>query len=523
MSPAGSPGAAAVAHPPMSLRRLLGDVVREEIAADACVTGLAMDSRGIRPGDLFLACRGRGGHGLAFLAQALDNGAAAVAWEPDAAGAPAPALPAGAATVPLVRVEGLAALAGPLAARFYGAPTQRLEVMGVTGTNGKSTVAWLLASASERLGTKTYLMGTLGAGRPGDLDDAVLTTPDAVTVQRHLAQALARDPALRAAAMEVSSHALDQGRVNGVRFAAAVFTNLSRDHLDYHGDMAAYAKAKARLFCEHAPRLAVINVDDAHGQHMAQLAARAKARVVTVGTEPATDAAARHLHVRAVQAREGGGLRVSLGAAPAAHRVELDLPALLGRFNAMNAAQAFAVLVESGGAPEDVAAALAACPPPPGRMQCLGGGARRPLVVVDYAHTPDSLEQVLTTLRAHTRQRLICVFGCGGERDTGKRALMGRVAGLLADEVVVTDDNPRGEDPRGIVRDILQGLARQGTPVTVEHDRREAIRRAIGSAVPGDVVLVAGKGHEQFQLRGSERLPFSDADEARAALEGGGA
>ena len=476
--------------------------------ADLRVGDVAVDSRLVRPGGLFLACRGATRHGLEFLDQAIMQGAVAVAYEP----APGLALPANTA-VPLIAVPALGSRVGVVADRFFASPSQRLAVTGVTGTNGKTTVSWLLAQAYERLGRPCGVLGTLGAGRPGGLAAATLTTPDAVAVHRALAQMA--DAGAEAAAMEVSSHGLAQGRVAGVRFAAAVFTNLSRDHLDYHGDMEAYAQAKAKLFTECEPALAVLNTDDAWG---ARIAGRVDSTVplVAVGhAPPPTEVAerARRLSIGKVAMTAQGDLAVTVdgdfGAAT------LTAP-LVGRFNAHNAALALAVLVADGVTLADACDALAAVVAPPGRMQRIDAKGGDPLVVVDYAHTPDALAKVLQTLRESTAGRLMCVFGCGGERDAGKRGEMGRVADELADILVITDDNPRGEDPGKIVRDILGGVRHRAAHV--EHDRRAAIHHAIAGAHADDVVLIAGKGHEDYQLRDGVRRHFSDAEEAAAAL-----
>jgi UDP-N-acetylmuramoyl-L-alanyl-D-glutamate--2,6-diaminopimelate ligase len=350
---------------------------------------------------------------------------------------------------------------------------------------------------------------------PGALQPASHTTPDAVRLQALLAelQAAGAD----AVAMEVSSHALHQHRVAAVPFDTAVFTNLSRDHLDYHGDMDAYAEAKAQLFRAAGLRLAVLNTDDAMGR---RLAAELRGRVagVACGEAPETEALAeRFVALRAVATRTDGlvfGFRSSWGEG------EVHTP-LLGRFNAANLALVLGVLLAWGLEPATVAQRLAGLQAVPGRMQPFGGGAR-PLVVVDYAHTPDALAQVLESLRAHTERRLHCVFGCGGERDRGKRPLMGAAAERLADRVILTDDNPRGEDGSLIIAEIRAGM-RTPDSAAVQRNRALAIRQAIGAAGPGDVVLIAGKGHEAYQQVGDLRLPFSDADQVRQALAEEGA
>ncbi|HYB65697.1 MAG TPA: UDP-N-acetylmuramoyl-L-alanyl-D-glutamate--2,6-diaminopimelate ligase [Steroidobacteraceae bacterium] len=496
--------------------RPLADLTAGMLAAPAGlqVSDVTADSRAVTPGALFLACRGRTHHGMRFAAEALRRGARAVLYEPD--GMDADSLsqpPAG------VFVAGLARLsehAGVIADRFFGAPTAALTVAGITGTNGKTTCAWLLAQALEATGKPAAYMGTLGFGRPPQLTPTAHTTPDAVSVQRQLA-------ALRAlgaecVSMEVSSHALDQGRVNGVRFNTAAFTNLTRDHLDYHGTMDAYGAAKARLFRFAGLAHRVINVDDPFG---AALAAEASPAQLTVTTRAAVDAArlGAARFVRAVRALpEPTGLTIAVetswGNAELAVR-------LMGEFNVDNSLTVLAVLL-AWGAPLAVAVrALSRCRAASGRMEMFGGRGLAPLAIVDYAHTPDALEKALRAARLHCRGQLRVVFGCGGDRDAGKRPLMGRIAAELADDLIVTDDNPRTEDPAHIVAGILAGVARH-TPLVVEHDRALAIRLALRSSGPDDVVLIAGKGHEDYQILGTERRPFRDQAVVMDALREAG-
>ncbi|ROR29679.1 UDP-N-acetylmuramoyl-L-alanyl-D-glutamate--2,6-diaminopimelate ligase [Inmirania thermothiophila] len=480
---------------PRPVRRL--DEILPEAPA-VPVRGLALDSRRLAPGEVFLACRGSRGHGLAHLDAALAAGAAAVLWEP----APGVAPPAGLA-VPAVAVPGLGRRAGELAARFWGDPSARLEVVGITGTNGKTSVAHFLVQAWEAAGVSAAFVGTLGVGRLEALEPTGHTTPDPVTLQARLADFAAAG--VRRVAMEVSSHALDQDRVAGVRFRAAVFTNLSRDHLDYHGDMAAYGAAKARLLAWPGLALRVVNADDPFG---AAWLARAGAEALTYGL-----GAGAWLRAEAVEATPAG-LRLVLRRGR--ERAVLATP-LAGRFNAANLLAAAAVLLGQGAALAEAVRLLAAVAPVPGRMERLGGGAL-PTVLVDYAHTPDALAQALEAARAHARGRLWCVFGCGGERDRGKRPLMGAAAERLADVVVLTDDNPRGEDGDAIIAEILAGM-RRPQAARIERDRGRAIRLAVAEAGAGDVVLVAGKGHETTQEVGGRRLPWSDREAVRAALE----
>ncbi|MDE2219410.1 MAG: UDP-N-acetylmuramoyl-L-alanyl-D-glutamate--2,6-diaminopimelate ligase [Gammaproteobacteria bacterium] len=477
------------------------------------VADLTLDSRSVRPGAAFLACRGRTRHGLEFAPAAVAAGARAVLWEP----APGVSVPQFQAPVLVLAVPELSAQAGYIADRFFGAPSARLLVAGVTGTNGKTTCAWLLAAALSAGGRNCGYLGTLGAGLAGSLDAGSHTTPDAVTLQRQLAQL--RDAGAVAVAMEVSSHALDQQRCAGVRFQVAAFTNLSRDHLDYHGDMAAYAQAKRSLFDWPTLSARVINVDDAFG---AELATRLPSGEALIVTGRRVDPAQRVPGARFVRARHcehrPDGLRLDLETSCGAATLRSPL---LGDFNADNLLTVLGLLLASGSALQPACELLGACAAPPGRMQLAGGGPL-PLAIVDYAHTPDALDKALRAARAHCAGRLVCLFGCGGDRDRGKRAEMARVAESLADEIYLTDDNPRSEDPRRIIADISAGL-RAPARAHVQHDRATAIAAAIAAAAAGDVVLVAGKGHEDYQLVGAERRAFSDLAQVRAALAARGA
>ena len=464
------------------------------------VTELINDSRKAAPGTVFVAYPGETRDGRDFIPQAVAQRVDGVLWEADHYRWD-PALGTANAGVADLRRR-----IGEIAAHVYGQPSRALHTIGVTGTNGKTSVAHWIAQALTRLGRKTAVIGTVGNGFPGALAPALNTTPDAIDLQRRLAHY--RQQGAVACAMEVSSHGLAQDRVNGTAFKIAVLTNLSRDHLDYHGDMDNYAAAKARLFAWPGLEWAVLNVDDAFGRRLegetrpSRVAGYGFARGAVVGENLRLTRDGLHMT-----------LRTDWGDA------ELDAP-LLGRFNAANLLAALTALLVSDVKLADACAALAQVEPPAGRMEAFGGGAQ-PRVVVDYAHTPDALEKVLAALRETVADgRLICVFGCGGNRDRGKRPLMGTVAARGADEVWVTSDNPRHEDPRAIIDDILAGARDAGSKqaLHVEPDRARAIFEAIGGAHQGDVVLVAGKGHEDYQEIADERLPFSDAAMARKAL-----
>lgn len=463
------------------------------------VCGLSMDSRATRTGEAFVALRGGSRHGLDFARDAVAQGAVAILSDE-------PAADPGDLAVPVVVVPDLRVRLGLIANRFHGWPSRRLAVIGVTGTNGKTSTVQLLAQALDRAGHVAGTIGTLGSGLHGRIAPGERTTPDVLAVHGLLADLVAAGASH--VAMEVSSHALDQGRVDGVAFRAAVFTNLTHDHLDYHGTMEAYFEAKARLFRDFEPGAAIIDVDGEWGRRLA-VGPLATARIIRTSAagDPTADWRAEAV------VTSPSGLAFDLVMPNARRRVESRL---LGRFNVSNLLVVAACLGELGWAPDEIAAALPALAPIPGRMNRVGGG-EGPLVVVDYAHTPDALEKALDTLRPHTSGRLICVFGCGGERDAAKRPAMGAIAERLADDVVVTDDNPRGEDGDAIVAAILSGM-RAPARARVERDRRAAIGAAIGAARAGDTVLVAGKGHEAYQERGGVHTPFDDAAEAARAL-----
>lgn len=474
------------------------------------VGGVTLDSRALAPGAMFLACAGISSHGLDYVEQAIRLGAVAVLWEP-APGVQPPVLPV---DVVGIEVPGLSAYAGTIAANFYGRPSERLSVIGVTGTNGKTSVSHLTAQALSVHGRRCAVVGTLGYGFVDSLEPAMHTTPDAVKLQALFAQ-LAGSGA-DAIAMEVSSHALQQHRVDGVSFHTAVFTNLTRDHLDYHGDLDSYANAKKQLFRKPGLKAAVVNADDSVGRDIfVMLADDVNALAFATHAESLRDIPReRSLLAEAIRFDAQG---VVVDVRFRDDVVTLRAP-LYGRFNALNLLAVFGVLLTLGLDANDAARALNAVHPVRGRMERLGGG-NRPLVIVDYAHTPDALSQILAAAREHSTGKLFCVFGCGGDRDRGKRPEMGRIAEASADVVIVTDDNPRTEDGNAIVAEIQAGMSRTGDRVRVERDRAKAIAMAIREAVPGDVVVVAGKGHEDYQIVGTRREHFSDTETARELLE----
>ncbi len=477
----------------------------DEFVPDINVRAMTLDSREVIEGAMFLACRGRHGHGLDFWAQAEARGASVLLWEPQDDVSPP------ATRVPVVAVEKLSGLVGEMAARFYGQPASDLFVVGVTGTDGKTSCAWLLAQAAKAMGQQWGYLGTLGYGMPDFLESASHTTPDPVRVQYWLARL--RASGATAVAMEVSSHALDQGRVNGIAFDVALLTNLGRDHLDYHGDLASYAAAKRRLFEIPGLPHAVLNADDETGRKWLQ---ELSTTTDTAAFGFSDDLAGLGLPYVCGRNLRCSGQGLSLDIQSSWGEANLS-SALLGRFNAANLLACLTVLLVRGETLDKAVDALARATPVPGRMEALQSDATQPLVIVDYAHTPQALQQALLAARAHADGKVFCVFGCGGDRDRGKRPLMGQVAAELADEVIVTDDNPRSEDPAAIVSEILAGWP-AGRQYRVEHNRAAAIRQAIESASAQDVVLIAGKGHEDYQWVGDERLSFDDRQVAAGVL-----
>ncbi|HQX78799.1 MAG TPA: UDP-N-acetylmuramoyl-L-alanyl-D-glutamate--2,6-diaminopimelate ligase [Steroidobacteraceae bacterium] len=486
--------------PPRRLAELLTDA--PGVPAHLEVTDLTVASGEVRPGGAFLACAGRTTHGLAHASEAIERGARAILWEP-VPGLHLPEFPSRIFALPVPRLR---AQLGAIADRFFHAPSAALTLVGVTGTNGKTTTAWLTAQALAACGRRASYSGTLGYGIPGDLHRTSHTTPDAISVHRQLA--VLRAAGTDCVAMEVSSHALDQGRVTGVRFHTAVFTNLTRDHLDYHGTMTAYGSAKATLFDWPTLAARVINIDDPFGAELAQRHRGATAHLATVSRR--SPASVRATATRAAPRGLELDVESKWGAGTLATR-------LVGDFNADNALAVLAVLLACDIPLAAALRALGACAAPPGRMESFGGEQGAPLAIVDYAHTPDALEKALAAARAHCSGRLSVVFGCGGDRDPGKRPIMGAIASRRADRIWITDDNPRTEPAALITAAIADGVA-PGHDFHVEHDRTTAICSALNEARAGDAVLIAGKGHEDYQIVGHERRPFSDQAIVRTAL-----
>jgi UDP-N-acetylmuramoyl-L-alanyl-D-glutamate--2,6-diaminopimelate ligase len=483
----------------MNLRELLAgaDVVEVKGDADVEIDGLAYDSRRVGPGTLFFCVPGQTSDGHAFAPLAIQAGASALVVER--------VLELEVPVTQAVVTDARAAMAHA-AVRFYGDPTSELRVIGITGTNGKTTTAFLVRHLLEAAGVQTGLLGTVKRVVGGIEEEVERTTPEAIDVQATFRRML--DGGDRACAMEVSSHALSLRRSDGIRFAVAAFTNLTQDHLDFHADMEDYFQAKRRLFVAEGADRAVINVDDPYGERLeAELdattfSAKGDARADYRALDVAFDATGSRF-----RCRHPGG------------EVEVQTP-LPGHFNVENALAALAIVGELGIAVDDSARVLATAEQVPGRFEPVDEG--QPFaVLVDYAHTPDSLENVLRAAREVTEGRLIAVFGCGGDRDRDKRPLMGEIGARLSDVCVVTSDNPRSENPRAIIDEILEGIpaGATGAEVEVDVDRHAAIAWALDAASPGDTVVIAGKGHEQGQeFEGGRKLPFDDRDVAREEL-----
>ena len=492
-----------------------------DLASVLCLSSsVKSDSRTVRAGDTFIAYPGSLADGRQFIGQAIANGANAVIWDThnfdwDDAW-----------QVPNLGVANLRQHAGEIADYVYRSPSTQLWTVGITGTNGKTSCTHWAAQSLAKLGRKTALIGTLGNGFPGALSPTLNTTPDAIQVHGLLADYLAQGA--QAVAMEVSSHALQQGRVSGVHFDVAMLTNLSRDHLDYHGDMRSYAAAKQKLFEWPHLKYAVINLDDMFGAELAEQLQDHETETIGYGLSEAALQRAERLGLRMVYGHalhmNVAGLSMQVHTSWGGGELHSEL---LGRFNAANLLGVLAVLLVSGVTLADALRNLSQASAVPGRMQTIrlsenqaSGGAKHPMVVVDYAHTPDALEKVLQAVQEVTHAsggKVICVFGCGGDRDRGKRPLMGAVAEKEADICIITSDNPRSEIQGDIIAAIVAGM--QGDTFQIIEDRAQAITHAVQRAAPADTVLVAGKGHETFQEIGGVKYPFNDAQVALQALQ----
>lgn len=486
----------------MKLGELLNDSTVVE--ADMDVTGLALDSREVEGGDAFIALAGSQYHGLKFASQAVRKGAVAVIYEKAAESAD---WLKGLKGANLIGVEDLGRVVGEIAARFYGYPSKQLSVLGITGTNGKTSCSQFLAQALDDCG----VIGTLGWGDPDHLHECINTTPDALSNQKMLSEFV--NQRKKAAAIEVSSHGLDQGRVNGIEFTGAVVTNISRDHLDYHPSMEAYVQAKLKLMNKPGLKFAVVNLDDDYFQRFIDAIPRG---VVVWGFSKSGRGSEKVEVITAADVKhtaEGTEFEVHWNS----QRNVIKTP-LFGEFNVENVLAVYTVLIAMKVPAKEAAEKMSRLRPVPGRMERYVSEGDSPVVFVDYAHTPDALNQVISGLRKHCRNKLWVIFGCGGERDKGKRSEMGRIAVNLADKVVITNDNPRGEDPKQIIEDILSGCS-STVAIEINQDRNAAIRSVIQRASKGDMVLVAGKGHEDYQEINGNKIPFSDAAVVSEALQ----
>lgn len=485
----------------ITLQQLFPDIAAAPAIA---LSGISADSRRLHEGDLFLACQGATSHGLDFIEQAIAAGVAAVAWDSSTAAAVS-------SSVAMLPVPNLAARIGDVANRWFDTPTSKMQVAGVTGTNGKTTVAYLIAQSLGKLKQRCAYIGTLGSGI-GEFENAGhMTTPACIELHAMFAEFVGRGANF--AALEVSSHALQQNRIDGVHFDVAIFTNLTRDHIDYHGSMHAYGETKAGLFLDNDAANRIVNIDSEFGQNLAD---RCGANVITVSTDFQKSTAGRpHIFARDIVSSANGS-QITFTSSWGDGQISLPLP---GDFNVANALDVLATLLCWDVPLSDACAVLGAAVAPDGRMQRVNVASDVPLpaVFVDYSHTPDSLEAALRVLRSNGEGQLWCVFGCGGDRDRGKRPMMGAVASRYADSVVVTNDNPRSEPADKIITEVLQGMG-AGNKATVIVDRAAAIHHAVCSAAAGDTVLIAGKGHEHYQIIGSERTRFSDFETALQCL-----
>ncbi len=490
-----------------TLNHLLSGLAEVSPVDNVSPSGIKNDSREICRGDLFLACQGFRSNGVEFINDAIVAGACAVIVDTEQL-RKAEKYP-----VPVITVANLNANLGLIAHRFYQHPSDGLNIIGITGTNGKTSIAHIIAQVLSVAGDQdTGIIGTLGTGTHGKMQAGKNTTPDALKVHQTLA--VMQDQGLKNVVMEVSSHALTQARVAKVKFNIGIFTNLSQDHLDYHGDMDAYAQAKSRLFLTESLATAVINIDDEYGRHL-QNTLGSKLRVITYGTreQPANDKTDEHVSAIITDTRLGA-LTIDICSPWGEGTLTSKLT---GEFNVGNLLASLSALCLSGMVFTEVLEHLSRIEAIPGRMECFTKeGSTR--VIVDYAHTPDALEKALGSLREIKGGKLICVFGCGGDRDHGKRAQMGRIAQTYSTNVILTNDNPRNEDPEVIIEQILAGMEHRDS-VSVIPDRATAISKAISSAATDDIVLIAGKGHETWQEIAGVRTPFSDRQLVRNLLE----
>ena len=493
----------------MNLNDLLNNYITDDKFNDINITGLSLDSRDIKKNYLFFAIKGATVNGIEFINSAIKQGAAAVLWEADANVDVIKInwrKSSSDIDIPIIAIENLSQLTGEIADCFFESPSKDIPVCGITGTNGKTSCADFIAQMMS-IDAPCGLIGTLGRGLYPELKETGFTTPDVITCHQWLADI--KSMKAKFAVMEVSSHALIQGRINGIRFNSAVFTNLSRDHLDFHGDMESYADAKLKLFRTADLKNAIINVDDEAGRNIVENLDK-NVCCIRYGLDKSFSPDIYGFDV--VLDQNGLSMKVSTPWGEG----QLNSP-VIGDFNASNLLAVLSVMLLQGIKFNEALKRLKAVKSVAGRMQRFGT-ENTPLVIVDFAHTPDALEQALTSLRQHTKNNLWCVFGCGGDRDKGKRPLMGAIAENKADYIILTNDNPRSEAASEIINDIKSEI-KTVAKVTIEQDRHTAIHIAISQAQAGDVVLIAGKGHENYQLIGETKYPFNDAEEVKQQLE----
>jgi UDP-N-acetylmuramoyl-L-alanyl-D-glutamate--2,6-diaminopimelate ligase len=489
------------------LKDLLQNFIKINSDQNVLISGVTQDSRKVSPGNLFFAISGLHNDGRHFIPQVIANGAAAILYD-TGDDFRAPSEWSG-YTIPLIGYPELNNIISSIAADFYQNPSRKMTLIGVTGTNGKTTISQMIAQALAAKGHKCAVVGTMGEGFLPELEPTGYTTPDPINLQKYLAECL--EQGADSVSMEVSSHSLSQNRVSGVEFDIGIFSNLTRDHLDYHKTMKAYGAAKAKLFLFSSLKICIYNVDDEFGRELLKNHP-SSAQCIAYSIDPQTNLAISLVHAKSIQ--------------PVAHgfNVQLQTPwgqgtfhlPLLGRFNVSNALAVIAVLGALNTPFSECLALAEQFQPVDGRMQVFKKTGF-PLVIVDYAHNPDALKQVLVNLRQHHHRELWCVFGCGGNRDRGKRSQMGAIAAKFSDHIILTNDTPRDESPERIIEEILEGIPK-GTSLQIIKNRSTAIRQAIIQAVPGDIVLIAGRGHESEETISGQTFPLSDIDTVNAIL-----
>lgn len=495
----------------ITLSQLLRGVCDSDLLPDMEVKGLALDSRQVEPGYVFVALEGHFEHGLAYAEAAISRGAIAVLCDSQYDQYCQQILAKISARTVCIAIKHLPLKLSQLANVFYGHPSEKLFVSGVTGTDGKTTVSHFIAQSMQSSESPAALIGTLANGLINQLDKSAQTTPDMLALQRMLAQYV--DDGATNVSMEVSSHGLDQGRVEGVSFDVAILTNLSRDHLDYHGNIEAYKQAKKKLFISDASKALVLNADDALGQELFQQLSGDKPIWLYGMHEDRVRKSQMYVYATALETHRDG-MKFILHSSQGSAEITTGL---IGDFNVYNMLACFCVLLQSGLNFNLAVKRIEKLKTVPGRMEIIAQ-PDKPAVVIDYAHTPEALSQVLKNIRKHTDGKVICVFGCGGDRDAGKRPIMAQVAEENSDLVILTSDNPRNEDPALIIDEVQQGV-RDPLKLIVEADRARAIQQAIKMASADDLILLAGKGHEDYQIIGNKKIPFSDREQALKSLE----